>query len=87
MTRGPERTCVGCRRRGPKPNLIRIVRTATGASVDPDQTSPGRGAYVHRDAGCVHEAAKGTVLARALRTGLGVNELGRLLDEIETGAT
>jgi predicted RNA-binding protein YlxR (DUF448 family) len=87
MTRGPERTCVGCRRRGPKPDLIRIVATATGVSVDRDQTAPGRGAYVHRDAGCVREAAKGAVLARALRTGLGVNELGRLIDEIETGAS
>jgi predicted RNA-binding protein YlxR (DUF448 family) len=55
--------------------------------LDPDQTAPGRGAYVHRDAGCVLAATKGDVLARALRTGPGVSELGRLIDEIETGAT
>jgi predicted RNA-binding protein YlxR (DUF448 family) len=87
MTHVPERTCVGCRGRGPKPDLLRIAGTATGPVLDPDQTAPGRGAYVHRDAGCVLAATKGDVLARALRTGPGVSELGRLIDEIETGAT
>jgi predicted RNA-binding protein YlxR (DUF448 family) len=88
VTRGPERTCVGCRRRAPKVELLRIAATTAGAMVDPAQVAPGRGAYVHRDAGCVRAiAARPDVLARALRTGLGSDELGRLIDEIETGAT
>jgi uncharacterized protein len=82
---GPERTCVGCRGRAPQESLLRIVATANGAATDPGRSAAGRGAYVHRDAACVRLAAKPDVLARALRTGLGADELGRLIEEIETG--
>jgi predicted RNA-binding protein YlxR (DUF448 family) len=83
MAREPERSCVGCRRRVSKAELLRVAGTPEGVSVDPLGTAPGRGAYVHRDATCVAEAVRRGAFARALRTGLTQEELARLRNEIE----
>ena len=83
----PTRTCVGCREASSKDGLLRIVRSAdAGVELDPDGTAPGRGAYVHRRSGCLEAAGAEGVLARALRTGLRPDELGRLRDQMRTGA-
>lgn len=79
----PVRTCVGCRARVPKAALVRVVAGPSGASVDPTGAAPGRGAYVHRDPGCLRAAGRAGVLGRALRTSLRTDEVGRLMDEIE----
>jgi hypothetical protein len=79
----PERSCVGCRQRAPKTELLRIARTPEGVRADPVARAPGRGAYVHRDAGCIGAALRKGSLARALRTGLAKEELARLRIEIE----
>ena len=79
----PERSCVGCRRRAPKADLLRVVRTPSGVRVDPLGTAPGRGAYVHRDRACVTAAVRRGALVRALRVGLAEEELARLRNDIE----
>jgi predicted RNA-binding protein YlxR (DUF448 family) len=86
VARAPERTCTGCRARVPRGSLLRIVRGADGVRVDRSGSAPGRGAWVHRDPACLDVALAKGGLARALRTGLGADELGRLRDDIETGA-
>ena len=86
MPHVPERTCVGCRAHAPRGSLVRVVRDAEGACVDPTGSAPGRGAWVHRDAACLEAALRKGGFARALRTSLGTDELGRLRDDIETGA-
>lgn len=80
----PERTCVGCRAKGRKSYLLRIVR-GPGATprVDPAGSSPGRGAYVHRSRDCARAALAKGALGRALRTDLGPEEVARLGREIE----
>jgi predicted RNA-binding protein YlxR (DUF448 family) len=83
VARAPERSCIGCRARAPKAELLRIARTPAGARVDPLGAAPGRGAYVHRDPACVAAALRAGVLARALRTGLAQEELARLRTDIE----
>jgi predicted RNA-binding protein YlxR (DUF448 family) len=83
VAREPERSCVGCRRRAPKAELLRIARTPEGVHADPVGNAPGRGAYVHRNAGCVGAALRKDALARALRTGLAQEELARLRIDIE----
>lgn len=83
MARAPERSCVGCRGRAPKAELLRVVRTASGMLVDPLGSAPGRGAYVHRDPACVGVAIGRGAFARALRTGLAQEELVRLRNDIE----
>ncbi len=62
----PTRTCLGCRRRRPKGEMVRLVRRADG-SVAADRTGPGRGAYVCRDTECVERALKPARLAHAFR--------------------
>jgi len=80
----PERTCVGCRGKAGRRELLRLVRSADGAvRADPTGSAPGRGAYVHRDAGCVDLALTKGSLGRALRTGLGPEEAARLRRDIE----
>ena len=83
MAREPERSCVGCRRRAPKAELLRVAGTPVSVRVDPAGTAPGRGAYVHRDRACVTAALRRGALARALRRGLDQEELARLRKDIE----
>ncbi len=85
MTREPERSCVGCRERAPKAELVRVARTPAGVRVD-HGNGLGRGAYVHRDPACVVAALRQGALANALRTGLAQEELARLRKEIEEAA-
>lgn len=65
--RGPVRTCVACRRRASKAELIRVIASDGAVVVDEAHRLPGRGAYLHRDSGCVSMAARKGVLPRALR--------------------
>ena len=63
----PERTCVGCRRRAAKTDLLRIVAIKDECVPDPRGTLPGRGAYVHPALVCLDQAVRRRVFTRALR--------------------
>jgi len=68
--RTPVRTCVGCRRRRPQRDLVRIVRTGDGR-LAVGRTLPGRGAWLCRDRPtCFDEAIRRGGFARAFRTGV-----------------
>jgi uncharacterized protein len=68
MDPGPVRTCVGCRCKRPKADLLRVVRGPDGVvRVDPKGRAPGRGAYVCLDPACVRVALSSGRLGRALR--------------------
>ncbi|HDD53273.1 MAG TPA: DUF448 domain-containing protein [Thermosulfidibacter takaii] len=72
MKRSPERTCVGCRRRGRKEELVRLLAPQEGMLlVDVDQKLGGRGAYLCPGRECMKEALKKGRLSRALRKGVG----------------
>jgi predicted RNA-binding protein YlxR (DUF448 family) len=58
------------------------VETASVA-LDVAKRSPGRGAYVCRDLGCVSKATRRGALGRALRVALAEEDLARLRTEIE----
>ncbi len=62
----PMRTCLGCRRRRPKREMLRLVRRADG-HVDTDVAASGRGAYVCEDVECLDRALKPGRLAHAFR--------------------
>jgi len=62
----PTRTCLGCRRRGPKHEMLRLVRRTDGR-VDIDGAASGRGAYVCTEAQCLERALKPGRLAHAFR--------------------
>ncbi|MGE4427143.1 MAG: YlxR family protein [Solirubrobacteraceae bacterium] len=55
-TQHPERRCVGCGRRAPQAELVRIALDGDRPVADPDRRLPGRGAYV-----CDHTCAQTAV--------------------------
>ncbi|MFJ9817985.1 YlxR family protein [Streptomyces sp. NPDC101151] len=63
----PERTCVGCRQRAAKDDLLRTVADQEQCVPDPRGTLPGRGAYVHPDLVCLDQAVRRRAFPRALR--------------------
>lgn len=64
----PVRSCVACRRRGPKLDFIRVVRRADGqAAIDETGKAGGRGAYICPDQTCLKTATKKRAFTRALR--------------------
>ncbi|HEX2424594.1 MAG TPA: YlxR family protein [Actinomycetota bacterium] len=86
--REPVRTCVGCRRRAEKAALLRVVLGPDGLfAADPTGRAPGRGAYVHPEAGCIDAAVRRGALARALRTGPQTGEAARLLEAVRSAAS
>ncbi len=73
------RTCIGCRQRAAATELLRVVvapdATRDGAAErgdgppvvpDPRRGMPGRGAWLHRDPGCVALAQRRRAFGRAL---------------------
>jgi predicted RNA-binding protein YlxR (DUF448 family) len=83
-THGPVRTCVGCRGRAPKADLLRLNVGAEGSvRLDPSGSGPGRGAYVHRRRSCVEAALTRGALARGLGTGLDEHGAATLRKDIE----
>jgi predicted RNA-binding protein YlxR (DUF448 family) len=69
----PVRTCVGCRRRVAKSDLLRVTveDTADGSRrvvPDPRGRMPGRGAHVHPDEECLALAERRRAFGRALRS-------------------
>ncbi|CAM2734960.1 YlxR family protein [Actinomyces slackii] len=65
----PERTCIGCRGKAPRAQLLRLVVTSSGQlDVDARAIRPGRGAWIHPDPQCLTLAERRRAFGRALRT-------------------
>ncbi|WP_424211503.1 YlxR family protein [Streptomyces sp. BI20] len=79
----PERTCVGCRERAAKGDLLRIVAIEDDCVPDPRGTLPGRGAYLHPAATCLDKAVRRRAFPRALRSA-GALDTTRLRQVVET---
>jgi predicted RNA-binding protein YlxR (DUF448 family) len=63
----PARTCVGCRSRAEKSQLLRVVVVGDACIPDDRARLPGRGAYLHRTARCLELADKRRAFPRAFR--------------------
>ncbi|MEV6790418.1 YlxR family protein [Streptomyces sp. NPDC051320] len=63
----PERTCVGCRERAAKSDLLRIVAVQGVCVPDPRGTLPGRGAYLHPASVCLDLAVRRRAFSRAFK--------------------
>ncbi|WP_312856295.1 YlxR family protein [Nocardioides pelophilus] len=71
LAEGPVRTCIGCRKRATKRELLRVIAGSDthGHPVvvpDPDGTAPGRGAHLHPSLGCYDLAVRRKAFSRAL---------------------
>ncbi|MFD5425753.1 YlxR family protein [Streptomyces sp. NPDC127084] len=63
----PERTCVGCRERAAKSELLRIVAVEGVCVPDYRGTLPGRGAYLHPASVCLDLAVRRRAFPRAFK--------------------
>ncbi|MFF9014430.1 YlxR family protein [Streptomyces sp. NPDC014870] len=63
----PERTCVGCRERAAKSDLLRIVAVEGACVPDHRGTLPGRGAYLHPASVCLDLAVRRRAFPRAFK--------------------
>ena len=95
---GPVRTCVGCRQRATKRELLRVVARSDSDdqdaswSVEPDPTgsAAGRGAHLHPTDTCLALAERSRAFARALRhdvRGRGALRLDRLREHLAARTT
>jgi len=81
----PERTCVGCRQRAAKGELMRLVARDSEILVDHRQRLPGRGAYVHRDDKCIASAVSRGGLSRSFRRRIDASALEQVLRSEDKG--
>lgn len=65
MTATPVRTCAGCGRKAPKPELLRFV--ARDGALVADPRGAGRGVYTCRRLQCFERARERRAFARTLR--------------------
>jgi uncharacterized protein len=85
---GSVRTCVGCRKRAAKEELLRVVADDLGEGLevvpDPRGRAPGRGAHVHPRSDCLELALRRRAFARALRApaGLGSRRLEAYVQQL-----
>ncbi|HCX85589.1 MAG TPA: DUF448 domain-containing protein [Micrococcales bacterium] len=66
---GPVRTCVGCRGKGARTELVRLVREGDHPRVvvDEGRSAPGRGGWLHPSQSCLELALRRGGVVRALR--------------------
>ncbi|SBT37918.1 hypothetical protein GA0070621_0256 [Micromonospora narathiwatensis] len=78
---------MGCRKRAPASELLRIVAVGDGAGgfslrPDPIRRLPGRGANMHPDPACFAQAVRRRAFGRALRI-TGVIDHGALAEHTD----
>ncbi|TMA56916.1 MAG: YlxR family protein [Deltaproteobacteria bacterium] len=76
------RTCVGCGRRAPQAELLRLTAASEGLRLDTVRRSPGRGAYLHRVPICWAAFVRRRGPVRSLRLTPGHDERQRLFVQL-----
>jgi predicted RNA-binding protein YlxR (DUF448 family) len=74
------RTCVGCRGRHPKPELVRFVVSDRGLTVG---NGDGRGTYICRSPDCLEKALRRRRIRGLTGDGAGEGALAALRDAVE----
>ena len=64
----PIRTCMVCRQKFDKDNLIRIVKTPQGVQIDSNHTMQARGTYICKNTQCHDKLKKQRSLNSAFKT-------------------
>jgi hypothetical protein len=64
----PVRTCIGCKNKKPKKEMIRIIRTPQG-NIEVDETGKksGRGTYLCYNIECLNMAIRKKILNKSLK--------------------
>jgi predicted RNA-binding protein YlxR (DUF448 family) len=75
----PLRSCIACRERYPKRELIRVVCSPEGTlEIDPKGKRPGRGAYLCRNRQCWEQALRPGRLSQALKCRVSAEDVATL---------
>jgi len=82
LKRVPKRLCIGCFERKEQAELIRIVRTESGVTVNSGRKADGRGAWICRDPGCVEKMVKKKGLDRTFRAHFSPETYDRIREEM-----
>jgi predicted RNA-binding protein YlxR (DUF448 family) len=86
----PERTCIGCRKKGKRSELLRLVAEGSGSTavlVDERRRIAGRGAWLHPSESCLALALKRRAFGRALPGATGTAAVERWIKEASVAAT
>ncbi|MFN3708231.1 YlxR family protein [Microcella sp.] len=83
----PVRTCVGCRVRAPRSDLLRCVVRDQTVVADASASLPGRGAWVHGTHDCIEAATSRRAWARAFRNAGPLDVAGLLTLYGSTGSS
>ncbi len=82
--RVPERTCIACRRKAPKKEMMRFVLDPDGnPQLDPTGRIQGRGANLCSSVECFDQAIENNSFARSWRTKVNNEKLKDLRKEVE----
>jgi uncharacterized protein len=77
----PIRSCIGCRRKAPQPELTRITRRTDG-SLSVSRTMPGRGAWLCAGSlPCFELAVRRRAFSKALRATVEEHDIERVRTE------
>jgi predicted RNA-binding protein YlxR (DUF448 family) len=75
----PVRTCIGCKCKKPKKEMIRIIRTPDGKiEIDKTGKKSGRGAYLCGDVKCLDIAFRENRLNKSLKQDIPLQTLDEL---------
>ncbi len=88
--RTPERTCIGCRRKCNKDELLRVVLCPgvnapdpAGIALDMTGSMKGRGAYLCRKRECLELAVKKKAFSRTFKQAVSVEAIEEFRDSFE----
>ena len=85
MKKIPMRTCVMCKTKMDKRELLRIVRVANNSvEFDPTGKKNGRGAYLCTKPECIENIRNSKKIAHALEINADASELGNVITDIKT---
>ena len=81
--RMPVRTCIGCNKKKPKQELIRIVMSTEGCiAADFSGRMEGRGAYLCKDPACLEALLKKKSLNRSFKREVTAEEARSLKEQL-----
>lgn len=67
MSKANQRTCLGCKNKTDKTELIRIVKCGNEIHLDFSKNASGRGAYVCNNLECIEKCFKTKALNRSFK--------------------
>ncbi len=81
----PQRMCIACRQMKSKSELIKIVKTESGAELDLQQKKMGRGAYICKDGLCAENARKRRILSKHFKMQVADGIYDEISEAIDNG--